>query len=814
VRLQDRFTNALNFMFKNYLKIAWRNLLRNRFYSFINIFGLTAGLTFTLLIGAYTWTELHVNRELKNAGRQYIIQSRWKEQNEGLELTTVGPLAKALKEQYPNLVASFYRWDGITVGASNGDRSFREGLQIGDSTLLTQYGFSLVHGDTRTALQQPFSVVLTEEKAKKYFGRNDVIGETVTLENAAGQKHGFRITGVLRNPYKNSVTFITDGNDNQFYVGAVNLDFFGRNMDWNNPYIVGYVELQPGVSPRDLESPMQLLLKQNAPQQVANDLHPYLVPLKQYYLESNNGMVLKTLYALAAIALFILLMAIVNFVNLSISRSATRLREIGVRKVMGGLQKQLMMQFLTESVLIAVLAALMAVVGYFVLRVPAGTLLQKQFPDLLQFPATLWLLLAALAVLAGGCGGLYPALALSALNAVESLKGKFGVVTKHSRFRKVLMAFQFGTATVAFIGAIVISQQVNLFFGHQLGFSKDYLMSVELPRDWSPQGVRHMEAIRQEFAHMPQIAAASLSFSVPNGASPASFGIYPAEKDSLQSISAVATYTDEYFADTYGIPMAAGQFFWQAGSRPDSTKMVINETMAKTLGYTHIADAIGQHLKTPGIPIVFTIAGVIRDFHFGSMQQAIPPMVFYNLRTFSAYRLFSFKLKPGDPAASLAAIQKKWTSLIPGAAFEYTFMDETLRRLYKTELQLKQAAYVATCLSIIIVLLGVLGLIALSLQRRLKEIGIRKVLGSSVQGIVLLFLKELLPTMLIAGIVACPVAWMLMQNWLQNYTYRTPMTVAPFILTLVVLALLTCLLVTIQTVRAALISPARSLKSE
>src|SRR4051812_12050922 len=308
-------------MIKNYFRIAWRNIIKNRFYSAVNIIGLSTGIAFTLLIAAYVWGELQVNKDLKNTDRQYIIQSNWKDPNEGFYLATLGPLGKALKERYPDLVANFYRYDGITSNISKGDKSFRENIQIGDSTIFNMYGFPLLHGNAATALTQPFTVVITATKALKYFGKTDVVGQTITIESFSGTKHDFLITGVLKNLPNNSVTRLIDNYPGDFYVSTANLNFFGRNMDWQNTFIVNMIELQKGVKPKDLEKPIEHLIKQNAQPQVIADLKPQLVSLKDFYLEANNGLIKKMLYALSAIALFILVMAIINFINMSISRS-------------------------------------------------------------------------------------------------------------------------------------------------------------------------------------------------------------------------------------------------------------------------------------------------------------------------------------------------------------------------------------------------------------------------------------------------------------------------------------------------------------
>ena len=800
-------------MLKNYIKIAWRNIVKNRFYSLVNIVGLSAGIAFTLLIGAYVWSELQVNKNLKNAKNQYIIQSKWKDPNQGLELTTVGPLAKALKEQYPSLVANFYRWDGITVGISKDDKSFREGIQICDSTMFNMYGFKLVEGDPNTALNNPFSVVLTEDKAIKYFGKTSVVGQTITMENFAGVKHDFNITGVFKKPFKNSVTYITDDNDNQFYVATSNMTFFGRDLDWNDPYKIGYIELQQGVDPKALEKPMQQLLRQNAPPEIAENMNPYLVSLNKFYLDANNGLVKKMLYALSAIAFFILLMALVNFINLSVSRSNTRMREIGIRKVMGGLRKQLVLQFLIESIVLVSLATVLALIIYLLTKDWASGVLQKDLPSFSQFPIYFIGLLIILIIIIGVTAGLYPAFVLSSLKSVESLKGKL-LVKDRKLLRQSLVGFQFGIATIAFVGAIIISKQIQLFFSNNLGYNKDYIVSVQLPRNWSPEGVNHMEYVRKEFAAMPQVANISLSFGIPDGNSPAIFSLYPLGANSTNAISSQALYTDEYFASTYGIPMQAGVFYKASGAVTDSSKIVINETMAKAMGWKNPDDALGKQLKSQNTNIIFTVAGVTKDFHFGSMQQAIQPVTFFNVHLFTVYRGFSFKLTPGDISSSLADIQKKWSVLLPGAPFEYTFMDETLKRLYKTEIQLKQASYIATFLSLVIVLLGILGLVSLSIQRRIKEIGIRKVLGANVSGIIALFMKEVLPIILLAGIIACPFAYIIMQRWLRDYTYRIDITITPFFLAILLLSFITTILILVQTIKTALANPVKSLRTE
>ncbi len=802
-------------MIKNYFKIAWRNIVKNKFYTAVNIVGLSTGIAFTLLIAAYVWGELQVNANLKNADRQFVLQSKWKNPNMGLELTSIGPLAKALKEQYPNLVANYYRWDGVTSNVSKGDKSFREGLQICDSTMLSMYGFKLLHGNAATAFDGPYSLLIAADKAMKYFGKTDVVGQTLTIENFSGSKHEFMITGVLKKPTKNSVTFLNDDNDNQFYISSANLAYFGRNMDWPNQYIVSYIQLQPGVKPADLDKPMQYLLKQNAPAQISADMKPYLVPLKKYYLDANNGLVKKMLYALSAIALFILLMAIINFINMSVSRSATRMREIGIRKVLGGLKKQLIIQFLIESVLLVSFSMIFAFIIFLGSTNFFNSLLSTALPALSDFPLYFVAFPVLLILLIGIAAGIYPAFVLSSLKSVDSLKGKLSSIKENVWLRKSLVAFQFGTATIAFVGALIISSQVKLFFSKDLGFDKDYILAAQLPRDWTPAGFQKTEAMRRQFAALPQVQNVTLSFEVPDGNSGGSASLYKVGTDSTSSIASPLLMCDQFYAATYNIPMKAGKFFTDGTAVTDTFQLVINETQANAFGWHDAEQAIGKQVKFQnGGGQIFTIAGVTKDFHFGSMQNAIQPLTFIYVGLTNTYRNFSFKIVPGNAGSSIEALQKKWSSLMPGIPFEYKFIDESLAKIYKTELQLKKASYTATILALIIVLLGVLGLVSLSVQKRTKEIGIRKVLGSTIGGIMSLFLKEFLSVILIAGAVACPLAYLLMSKWLQSYTYRINITAQPFLLSLFVLGLITATMICLQTIKAALANPVKSLKTE
>ncbi|MDN3549714.1 ABC transporter permease [Mucilaginibacter aquaedulcis] len=802
-------------MLKNYFKLAWRTLWKNKVFSLINIFGLSIGIAFTLLIGAYVWDELRVNHQLKNSENQYILLSKWTDANLGNEIGTIAQLPKALKDNYPHLLANYYHFDAVTTNVSLGDMHFRESLQLGDSTLLKMYGFKLLQGDASTALNDPFSVVLTSAMAKKYFGRTDVVGKTLNFESFGGEKHDFLITGVLDATPRNSVTNLNSNINSGFFFTAASAKFFKRNLEgWNNTNIVNYIELQKGVTAKNLEQPIKELTLKNAPEQISKNVTTRLVALHDYNLIADGGLVKKMLYTLSCTALFILLMAVINFVNICIGRSSGRMKEMGIRKVLGGLRKQLIWQFLTESVLLVIIATVLALVIFLIARPYFSQVLGKDITGLFSFPVYFIPVPFLFALLVGVLAGIYPALVLSALKSVDSLKGKLSSVKESVLFRRVLVAFQFGTAAIVFIGAIIISKQISLFFDKDLGYNRDYVVYAQVPRDWSVKGVQKMQAIRQQLAQMPQVQNVSLSWEIPDGSNGGNSPIYRQGSNPAQAITSQNMAADNQYASTYHIPVKAGTFFKPVFMIADTAKVVINETAAKALGFAASENAIGQNIMIPGVSIPFTICGVTADFHFGSMRGLIQPMVFYNVNYTTFYRFFSIRIKPGNMQNDLQALRKKWAELMPGAPFEYSFVDDALKKVYQNEIQLKQASYIATALAIVIVLLGVLGLISLSIQKRTKEIGIRKVLGSSVAGIISLFMKEFLGVVLIAGLIACPVAYLIMHNWLNDYAYKIVINLNPFMMAIGMLTLVTAVLIALQTIKAALDSPVKSLRSE
>lgn len=802
-------------MFRNYLKIALRNLLRRKYYAALTLLGLAVGLTFAFLIGSYVWSEYRVNRDLRNASRQYLLQSEWKVANLGLPITTLAPLARTLREQYPSLVANYYRYDGISVTVSRGDKHFRESVQAGDSTLLTMFGFPMLHGDPRTALDRPNSVVLTESRALRYFGRPDVVGQTLTLDNFVGGKQTYLVTGVLKSLPDNSVTHLTPEPD-EVFISLSSLK--GRdvgNESWANPFIVNYLELREGVTPEQLAGPIQRLVAANAPAPFRGNLTVKLTALPDYHFEANNGVIGKLAYAVSAVALFMLLMASINFVNVSIGHSTTRLREIGVRKSLGGERRQLLGQFLVEALMLTAVAAVLSLFGYEIARAPFGQVLGRGLPSLAAWPTWAFFAVAGLSLCVGLLAGSYPAIVLSALPAVDSLKGKLRSVQGGILLRRALLTFQFTMAVFVFVGAVVVARQVAYFFEKDLGFAKEQVLTVSsVPRIWTPEGVARTEQARDRLARLPGVASVSLSWETPTEGAGNTAALYRQGRDSTEAVSVGLMTTDEHFAQTYAIRLRAGEFLRANRGDFQETRVVINESAARALGWQNPADAVGQLVRFPGTPVSYQVSGVTADFHTVSLHQSIQPLAFLHVRRGGIFRMLSFKLTPERLRETVAALETEWTKAFPGAPFVYTFVDESLQKLYQTELRMRKAAHIATVLALLIVVLGVQGVVSLSIARRTKEIGIRRVLGATSAGIVRLFLHEFALVMVLANLLAAPLAVLVLTNWLQRYAYHVSLSWGPFAAVGLGLAAVITLVVSVQSLKAALTNPVKSLRTE
>lgn len=805
-------------MLKNYFLIAVRNLKRHKLFSFINVLCLSLGITFSLLIVAYIFKQRNVNAGLRNVSNQYLIKSNWKVQNMGLEITTLGPLAKALKEEYPGLVSNYYRYNPVTNVVSAGHNYFKEDISIGDTTLVSMYDFPLAHGDKRHAFRDNNSAVITERMAIKLFGRTDAIGDRISVQTLVNnKKQDYVVSAVLKDLPYNTITGLIGDTYDVFLPFAGNRYYQGGDpsLSWSSIYEVGFIELKEGVTPADMQKPLRLMLAKNAPEIIRSNLQVELAPVREYFLEDNNGAVNKMIATLALIGGFILLMAVINFVNISIGTSTYRLKEIGLRKVLGGNKRQLVLQFLSESGLLALLAGIISLLGYSLLRPVFNQLLNTSIAGLNEFGWFEFICLFAFILVVGMVAGFYPALVLSSSKIALSVKGKMSTVGSGALVRKSLLVTQFTLTIIVFIGALSVSRQVSYIFNKDLGYNKEQLLVVTaFPKQWDSTGVMRMDGIKRRLQELPVVNSATLAFEVPDRKPPNVLPLMPVGGNATQPLNLPTINVDEDYATTYGIKIKTGTFFNQDKGAFIPGQVVLNESAARSLGLD-INSAVGQQLKFPAsLGGSLTVAGIVGDYNYSNIQEGIEPLAFMHVKDALSYRYLTLRLNPGNIGQAMTAIKQKWKEATPASPFEYFFMDDKFQSLYMSELQLKKAANVATVLNLVIVLMGVFGVVAFTLTRRHKEIAVRKVLGANAPVIIGLFWKEYGLTILISNLLAWPVSYLVINNWLDNYQYRVQQDIFSYLVVGASVLCLALLVITIQCLKVAGSSPVTALRAE
>jgi len=801
-------------MLKNNIKIAWRNIIKRKYESLINLLGLICSITFVILVGAYVWEVHQVNSELRNKEQQYILQSNYKKEGFGIPLTSIGALPKALKEEYPQLVANYYRIDGLTCIVSHGEQIFEEGTVLGDPTLLDMFGFEIFAGNSTTALTKPFTVVITEKAAQKYFGKIDVLGQTLEIKNFKGDKQPFTITGVIKENTQNSVMQLNDAMKSDIFLPIASESYFGRSIDnWQNPYIASFIELQKGVTPEQLAIPIQDLVKRNTDGEFSTNYAPDLKPLKSYFLDDNKGAVRKMIATLLWIAGFVLLMAIINFINITISQNITRLKEIGIRKMMGSSRSQIISQLIAEYMTTMLIAVTISLPIYVLLSPIFEEIFMRKLPSLVALPFSFYILLFLFACIVGLLAGIYPAIKLSGNDILQSVKNKFTQGNGKQAVRRVLIFTQFAVAVIILMATIIISKQINLFINGELGYNKESVLNVQVPRDWTEQGLKKMETTRDEFQRLPQIESISLSYEIPGFIGGNNQTLFNTKSE--KTVHSKIIMSDSYFAKTYQIPLLAGHFLNRNSSQNDQIPdVVINKEALLALGFTKAEEAIGRTIGFGEANVPVMISGVTADFVPNSMNDEATAIAWINISRSAQFRFLSIRLKDGSLSSSMEALEKKWKELLPDAPFEYQFTDDRIQKLYETELQLQRASQIATIASLLIVALGIIGLITLSINLRNKEVGVRKVLGASLMHLILLFSKEFYLIFILALLVTIPASYMLMNVWLQNYNNRIAIDVVTYLLPLGFLALLLGTLIIGIIYRATKFNPIKKLRDE
>jgi ABC-type antimicrobial peptide transport system permease subunit len=800
-------------MIKNYFLIAVRHIRRHKLFALINVFCLAIGITFSMLIGVYVLQQRNINANLRNIDRQYIIKSIWKEKTMGMEQTSIGPFAETLHKSYPNLVANYFRYSPVTNVVSAGDKHFKENFAICDTTLISMYGFPLLYGDPANAFPTDNSAVITEPMAKKLFGNGSPVGKTINILTIGQGNQAYTVSAVLKDMPYTSVNNLIDKDGYSVFLPFAGCHYYSMaggagQDDWNQIFLASMIELRAGVTAADLAAPAKKVLALHLPKNLKDYLQPEFAPMKDYYLEDNNGSARQMITTLTLIAAFILVMAIINFVNINIGTSSYRVKEIGLRKVFGGARRQLIAQHLTESLALTMIAGLISLVLYEITRPYFSQVLHAPLDPLPAFGWLQYALLAALIILVGCLSGLYPAFVLSSAGIIPSVKGKIDTARGGLALRKGLLITQFTLAVTIFISALNVSKQVSYIFDKDLGYNREQLVVLTVfPKQWDSAGIQHMVTVRDELSTVPHVRDASVSFEVPDRTPPNSLSII--RTGSNQTVQVPDMVADENFGATFGLRLIKGNFFddYKRGAGKD--EIILNETAAKEAGITE-----PNQLVRTSQGFTYRVAGIVKDYHYSSFEQQIGPIAIQHMKDATAYRYLTLRIDARDAAGTIAAIREKWRKLAPASPFDYDFMDARFRSLYASEVQLKQATNMATILNMIIVFMGIFGVVAFTLARRSKEISIRKVLGADARSIIALFLKEYTVLILIANLIGWPLAWLATSRWLNNYSYRMQQDLVPYFSVLGVVLAAAFVFIAAQCFRAATASPVKNLRTE
>jgi putative ABC transport system permease protein len=808
-------------MIRNYFIIAMRNLLRYRFTSFINLFGLTLGLTCCLLITVYILNEQSYDKHNANAKNIYRV-TRSFNNSEGvvsLKLATVAPpFGYYFPTDFPEIKKMTRLLDNGITPLKYKEKVFNErSIFFADENLFDVFTVKVLRGNPKTALSDPFTVMLAEESARKYFGNEDPMDKSIRFNN----QFDVKVTGIYKAFPSNS--HMHPGMLLSFNTLKDSAVYGERNLqtNWGNNSFFTYLLMPDNFSPERMIAQFPAFLdKRMAGQeyvgqqaskftklglQKLTDIHLY--SHTDYEAEANGD--ISRVYIFSAIALFILLIACINYMNLSTARSALRAKEIGIRKVSGAQRKELVMQFLGESILICWVAIILAGLFAF-LAMPWLNRLSGQelsFSSLLQWKILVPLFLAPFVV--GILSGLYPALFMSSFQPVKTLKGLFKVGGSSISFRKVLVVTQFSIGIILIITTVIVFQQLNYIQRKNLGFDKDRIITMANTTEVN----RQYDAFRTELLQNAAFKNVTRSSRIPTGRLLDNMGASTFVGDSAKPVVTDIKFVsvDHDFVSTFDIAMKSGRFFSREYGM-DTASFVLNESSVKALGWT-TQEAVGKEFKYGNQR--GKIIGVVNDFHFESMHQAIAPMI---LCYFPPSQLYfnnvSVKIAGGNTSSALNYFETTWKKYFPETPVDYTFLDQNFDRLYDSEQKQATLFTAFACVAIFIACLGLFGLSAFSISQRIKEIGVRKVLGANVSTIVGLLSKDFLKLVGFAALLAFPVAWWAMNDWLKDFAYRVDIQWWVFLVAGVLAALIAFVTISYQAIKAAISNPVTSLRTE
>lgn len=806
-------------MLKSYFKIAWRNLSKQKMYSSIKIGGFALGIAACLLIALYIRHELSYDLHYPKADRIYRTIIDWHIPNARTTYLPP-PLAGALKQDFPEVEEAGRYLDGELFGAGNSQvrrsdkeqNTYEEGVIFADQELLNIFDVPFVYGNPANALSKPNTIVITKRKADKYFPHENPVGKTLILNDNKAKP--YEIGGVIADFPENSslqCDFMLTLKGNEFWPG--------EQTYWLATNYHTYFVLRPGTDVAKFQAKLSAVkdryLLKNAQAtgnkgiiDVMEKVSLEFQSLKDIQLRSqgiNDGAShgdINLVWLFGAVAGFILIIACINFINLSTARSANRAKEVGLRKTIGSDRGSLISQFLTESLLFSVLSFALGIMLTWVLLPFFNTLSGKS----LSIPWHAWWLgplLAVSAIVVGLLAGLYPSFHLSAFQPIQALKGTISRGNRYSGMRSALVVFQFTVSIALIVGTFVIYRQMRYILDKKVGFEKDQVLLIQ---GANAVGDR-MLAFKRALLQVPGVKNASVSDYLPVAGTKRNDNLFAEEGKSQESapVSGQLWEVDHDYVRTIGMHIIAGRDF-SADMATDSQAVIINQTMAKQLG---AKDPIGERITNTDR--VWTVIGVVEDFHFESFRENIRPLC---MTIGNSPSIVSLKVNTGDIRHLMQSVTGVWKDFAPHQPVRYTFLDQRFARMY-TDVERTGRIFTSfAVLAIIVACLGLLGLSAFMAEQRTKEIGVRKVLGASVSSILTLLSRDFLKLVLIAVLIASPLAWYVMQRWLENFAYHINIEWWVFILAGVIATGIALLTVSFQSMKAALMNPVQSLRSE
>ncbi len=795
-------------MFRNYLKVAIRNLAKSKLYSAINIIGLSVGIASCILIFLYVQDELSFDRFHERSSRIYrLTEILHLPKEDRPQAVTSPPMGPALKTNFPE-VEKFVRINSSSRYLSVNEKKFLDNKLIyADSTFFDVFSFPLIEGNPTKALVSPYSVVLTESTAKKYFGNASALGKTMNFSDTIALK----VTGIINDvPHNSHFTF-----DAVLSRTTITDMRKGEPEDnWFNNGYYTYLLLPEGYDQKRLETKASAFVQKQMEEERKTSGMWYdfkLQPLTEIHLRSNIHAEIRPnsdityVYIFSAAAILILLIACSNFINLSTAKSLTRSREIGLRKVVGARKAQLIFQFLGESFLFAAIAGLLAILmvkfllPYF--NDFAGRTLSLQISNLL-FLSIFGLIIIG----AGLIAGCYPAFLMSAFGPITALKGVMRYGWKDVVLRKGLVIFQFTIAIILGLGTTMILQQLRFMQNQKIGLNKDQLIEMDLSFADLPKG----RTIVQELLKNKGVENATLTdFSFKSGISNIALLPEGAAENEITSQSVVTI--DENFLSTFQVSLAAGRNF-SPEYRTDSLEgFMVNEAAVRVFGWKTPQDAIGKKLDW-GLGKKGKVVGVVKDFNFRSLHENVAPLIMHIHPDWSRY--VALRLKSANLSETIKEIESTWNRLTTNSPFAYTFLDEDFAKMYKAEQNMQSVLTLFTALAVFVACLGLFGLAAFTIRQRFKEIAVRKVLGASTANITRLLSKDFLKLVLISALIAFPIAWFGISRWLQDFAYRVQIGWWVFVVAAAGALFIALITVSFQAIRAAVVNPTKSLRSE